>query len=49
MENGSKAFEKIMGGEERPTFVIGGNDVSAVGALRKAKEMRFRIPDDHSI
>ena len=48
MENGSKAFEKIMVGEERPTVVIGGNDVSAVGALRKAKEMRFRIPDDQS-
>ena len=31
VENGSKAFEKIMGGEERPTVVIGGNDVSAVG------------------
>ena len=49
IENGSKAFEKIMGAEERPTVVIGGNDVLAVGALRKAKEMGFRIPDDLSI
>ena len=49
IENGSKAFEKIMGGEERPTVVIGGNDVLAVGALRKAKEMGFRIPDDLSV
>ena len=49
VENGSKAFEKIMGGEERPTVVIGGNDVLAVGALRKAKEMGFRIPDDLSV
>ena len=38
-----------MGAEERPTVVIGGNDVLAVGALRKAKEMGFRIPDDLSI
>ena len=49
MENGPKAFEKIMGGEERTTVVIKGNDASAVGALRKAKEMRFRIPDDLSV
>ena len=49
IENGSKAFEKIMEAEERPTVVIGGNDVLAVGALRKAKEMGFRIPDDLSI
>jgi LacI family transcriptional regulator len=49
IENGSKAFEKIMGAEERPTVVIGGNDVLAVGALRKAKEMGFRIPYDLSI
>ena len=49
IENGSKAFEKIMGAEERPTVVIGGNDVLAVGALRKAKEMGFRIPEDLSI
>ena len=38
-----------MGGEERPTVVIKGNEVSAVGALRKAKEMRFSIPDDLSL
>ena len=35
-----------MSGKERPTVVIGDNDVIAVGALRKAKEMRLRIPDD---
>ncbi|MAA69735.1 MAG: LacI family transcriptional regulator [Deltaproteobacteria bacterium] len=49
IENGSKAFEKIMGGKQRPTVVIGGNDVLAVGALRKAIEMGFRIPDDVSV
>ncbi len=49
IENGSKAFEKIMGGKQKPTVVIGGNDVLAVGALRKAIEMGFRIPDDVSV
>ena len=37
MENGSKAFEKIMGGEEKPTVVIGVNDVSAVGGFEESQ------------
>ena len=49
IENGSKAFEKIMSSKDRPTVVIGGNDVLAVGALRKAKEMGARVPEDLSI
>ena len=46
IENGSQAFQKIMSEKKRPTVVIGDNDVLAVGALRKAKEMGLRIPDD---
>ena len=49
IENGSQAFQKIMSGKERPTVVIGDNDVLAIGALRKAKEIGLRIPDDLSI
>ena len=49
IEDGAKAFEKLMQSEVRPTAVFCGNDVLAVGALRRAREMKISVPDDVSI
>lgn len=47
IENGAQAFEDVM--KAHPTAVLCGNDVLAVGALRKAREMGIAVPDDVSI
>jgi len=49
IENGDSAFRKLMSGDVRPTAVMCGNDVLAVGALRAALAMNLRVPDDVSI
>ncbi|WP_247646218.1 LacI family DNA-binding transcriptional regulator [Labrenzia sp. VG12] len=49
IENGDIAFRKLMSGPRRPTAVMCGNDVLAVGALRAAAAMNLRIPEDVSI
>lgn len=49
VESGAKAFEKIMQTKDRPTAVLCGNDVIAVGALRAAKQMGLSVPRDVSI
>jgi LacI family transcriptional regulator len=49
IENGAKAFEKLMQSTTRPTAVFCGNDVLAVGALRRAREMGIKVPQDVSI
>ena len=49
IDNGKEQFEKLMAQEEPPTVVMCGNDVLAVGALIKAKQMGMRIPQDISI
>lgn len=49
IEEGAVAFEKIMSGPHKPTAIFCGNDVLAVGALRKAKELGIMVPDDVSI
>lgn len=48
-EDGSKALEKLMRESPRPTAVICGNDVIAVGAINKAKALGLRVPQDVSI
>ena len=47
--NGAKYFEELMQQSNPPSVVICGNDVLAVGALMKAKEMGLRVPEDVSI
>ncbi len=49
--NGCDAFKRIFSaqGTNRPSLVICGNDVLAVGAIRGAKELGLRIPDEISI
>ncbi|MCY6381602.1 LacI family DNA-binding transcriptional regulator [Hoeflea prorocentri] len=49
IENGAKAFEKLMQAPARPTAVMCGNDVLAVGAMQRAREMGMDVPDDVSI
>jgi LacI family transcriptional regulator len=43
------ALEKILQGADRPTAVICGNDVLAVGAILRAKELGIKVPDDISV
>lgn len=47
--SGAQAFRQIMLTAAEPTAVLCGNDVLAVGALRAAKEMGLRVPEDVSI
>ena len=49
IEEGADAFEECMSAAPRPTAVFCGNDVLAVGALRRARDLGIAIPDDVSI
>ena len=49
IDHGATAFEALMQTAPRPTAVMCGNDVLAVGAIRKAREMGMAVPDDISI
>ena len=48
-ENGGTAFRQIMMSDDAPSVVMCGNDVLAIGALRAAREIGLRVPDDVSI
>ena len=49
IESGAQAFRQIMARTPRPTAVLCGNDVLAIGALKAAKEMGLSVPEDVSI
>ncbi|MGB3245865.1 MAG: LacI family DNA-binding transcriptional regulator [Sulfitobacter sp.] len=49
VENGQAAFEKLMLAAPPLSVVMCGNDVLAVGALRGAKAMGLRVPQDVSV
>jgi LacI family transcriptional regulator len=49
IEEGGAAFAELMQAKDRPTVVMCGNDVLAAGALRRAKQMGLRVPQDVSI
>ena len=49
IEHGRQAFAKLMRRAPRPTAVVCGNDVLAVGALQMAREMGLHVPGDVSI
>lgn len=49
IEDGARAFRKLLARKPRCTAVICGNDVLAVGALCEAKRMGIRVPQDVSI
>lgn len=49
IENGASVFREIMQSSPRPTAVLCANDVLAVGALREARRMGIRVPEEVSI
>ena len=49
LEDGARAFGELMQRSPRPTAVICGNDVLAVGAIVKSKELGLNVPQDVSI
>lgn len=49
IENGAEAFTQLMQADTPPTAVLCGNDVLAVGALNRAREMGLEVPRDVSI
>jgi LacI family transcriptional regulator len=49
IETGANAFEALLRTDMKPTVVMCGNDVLAVGALQRAKKMGLRVPHDISI
>jgi len=49
IESGGDALEELMRLEGRPTVVMCGNDVLAVGALRRAQDIGLNVPEDISI
>jgi len=49
IEEGAAAFETLMAQTSRPTAVFCGNDVLAVGALRRARQLGISVPHDISI
>jgi LacI family transcriptional regulator len=49
ISGGTAGMEAILNQEEVPTAVVTANDLTAIGALRKAHERGVRIPEDISI
>ncbi len=49
IDAGASAFEHLMQTTPRPGVVMCGNDVLAVGALRRARQMGLSVPADVSI
>jgi len=48
-ETGGTAFRQMMLSDGAPSVIMCGNDVLAIGALRSAREMGLRVPQDVSI
>jgi LacI family transcriptional regulator len=49
IETGGDAFETLMQAHPRPTVVMCGNDVLAVGAVKRARMLGLSVPGDVSI
>ncbi|MEO1747927.1 MAG: LacI family DNA-binding transcriptional regulator [Pseudomonadota bacterium] len=49
IDNGAQAAHELLTKAPRPTVLICGNDVLAIGALKAARELQLRVPDDLSI
>lgn len=49
ISGGAAGMESILSQEQIPTAVVTANDLTAIGALRKAREKGLRIPEDISI
>jgi LacI family transcriptional regulator len=49
LEEGRKATYKLLTMDFAPTAIFAYNDIMAIGALRAAKEMNLRVPEDLSV
>ncbi|MFS4579769.1 LacI family DNA-binding transcriptional regulator [Phaeobacter sp. C3_T13_0] len=49
IDEGGAALEELLRQSVRPSVVICGNDVLAVGAIAKAQELGLRVPEDISV
>ncbi|MGB3313609.1 MAG: LacI family DNA-binding transcriptional regulator [Albidovulum sp.] len=49
IDTGAEAFALLMQRDPRPSVVMCGNDVLAAGALRQARVMGIRVPEDVSV
>jgi LacI family transcriptional regulator len=49
MEGGMRSLTTLMKVGKRPTAIMGSNDLTAIGVMRKAYEYGIRIPDDLSV
>lgn len=49
IDKGAEAFGQLMAQSPRPTVVMCGNDVLAVGALRQAEKLGIQIPEQVSV
>lgn len=49
VQNGEDAFDALMRSDLRPSVVLCGNDVLAVGAVRRAQDLGLRVPEDISV
>lgn len=49
IDSGANAFRELMSRDLRPTAIICGNDVLAVGALREARRTGVAVPDEVSV
>lgn len=49
IETGARAMQQLMQAPTPPTVVMCGNDVLAAGALRAARSMSLRVPQDVSV
>lgn len=49
LDAGAQAFRRLMKQTRRPTAVICGNDVLAVGVIQAAHQMGLHVPDDVSV
>lgn len=49
IDQAGEAFEQLVNSDSRPSIVMCGNDVQAVGALKKARELGIDVPGELSI
>jgi DNA-binding LacI/PurR family transcriptional regulator len=48
-ESGFQAAKEVLGRRERPTAILASNDLMAFGAIRAARSMGLRVPQDLSV
>jgi LacI family transcriptional regulator len=49
MDAGGEAFAELMSRTQPPTAILCGNDVLAVGAIKRAREIELSVPGDVSV